>query len=270
MTEFLKADWLKLQRRWMPRLLLVIEVVILGFVFFGVGGTTDGKNLAIPTGTVFALLLSATFAQFLWPVLAGSWSGSEYGWGTVRTMLSRRPGRIEFVISGLLIVLLVVAAAIILATVAGSVGGIIVAALTNRSVLNTAGVDNAWLEVAKMVLSTWYTSAFWAILAYSLAIIFRSQATGIGVGIGFSIASGIINGIFSRLGGAWQQIAQHLPNAYTGGLVDHIANETLRGRIIGSTGNEPDVIPSLIGITIYAALLIGVALAVTLERDVSA
>src|SRR5436305_14653890 len=127
MSGLMLAEWLKLRNRWMPRIIVLILLGINALIFWGTA--TNNKNrvdLLFPRGLVAALFFAALFSAFLWPVLGGSWSGNEYGWGTIRMLLSRRPDRIEMVVAALAVLLLGVAAGLIAVLILATIEGVII------------------------------------------------------------------------------------------------------------------------------------------------
>jgi hypothetical protein len=96
MTALLSFEWLKLERWWMPRVVVVlISVLTLGASCVLGANVTERGDLLLPRGWLAALSFSSIFAPFFWPLLGASWAGNEYGWGTIRSVLSRRPNRVE-------------------------------------------------------------------------------------------------------------------------------------------------------------------------------
>jgi hypothetical protein len=270
MIGLLRADWRKLIHRWMPRILLLILVALIALIFFGISSRDRNRpDLVLPDGLVAALSLGAGFAAFLWPVLAGSWSGGEYGWGTVRLVLARRPSRIEFALSGLTMVLLTIGFGLCLILIAGSIGGSLVAAATSASTPTSNGAS-AGEVVTKLFFATWYTSAFYAVLAYAAGAIFRSAPAGIGIGIGFSVAQSAVSAIFMALGDPWKSIALHFPNAYTTALTSRLAHELMTSGPIGRVETDsPSITASIIGLAVYFAVILGGMLVVVQRRDVT-
>lgn len=271
MIALLRADWRKMRHRWMPRVLLFILLVIVALVFLGISsrGRLRG-DLVPPDGLVVALSLGASFAAFIWPVLAGSWSGSEYGWGTVRSVLTRRPGRIEFCLSGLIMVLLVVGAGLALVLLVGAIAGGIVAAASHASVAPSPPGANSTEIIIKLFFAAWYTSAFYAILAYTAGVVFRSTPAGIGIGIGFAVAQAAVAGIFTALGNPWESVANHFPDAYTTGLTSRLANELVhKGPMSRITPGAPGITTSIIALAVYLAILVIAMLGPVRQRDVT-
>src|SRR5579875_3858720 len=171
MTAYLSFEWLKFSKRWMPRVIVVLLLGLTAVAFWGQASRAGALgNLLLPRGWLAALTFCTYFAPFFWPVLGGSWAGNEYGWGTMRTILTRRPHRITHVLAALAVLLAGVALAIVAMLVMGTVAGLLVAAFTHHA-LFTAGVWNsAFLGLLlKGAVTAWYVSAFYLVLAYAAA-----------------------------------------------------------------------------------------------------
>src|SRR5579859_2924025 len=129
MIAYLSFESLKLQKRWMPRIILGLVIALMVLAFWGQASRVDGReNLFLPRGWLATLTFSSYFAPFFWPVLSGSWGGNEYGWGTIRAMLTRRPNRIEQALSALVVLLAGLAIALLALLVTGTVASLVVAA----------------------------------------------------------------------------------------------------------------------------------------------
>src|SRR5947209_8517060 len=142
MTPLLAAEWLKLRTRWMPRVLTLIMLafVVLGFLEMD----TNLHNLILPRAWLAALYFASTFSLVLWPILGGCWAGNEYGWGTVSLILTRRPNRVHWVLSAVIILMLMAGLAVLATLVVGMIAGIIIAVLTSHSVFLTGRVQPAF------------------------------------------------------------------------------------------------------------------------------
>lgn len=267
MIPLLAADWTKMRYRWMPRILILILLAIVALVFFGISTRPRFRpSLVFPDGMAIALIFAASFAAFIWPVLAGSWAGNEYGWGTVRLVLTRRPNRMQFSLAGLVMVLLVVGLGVLLALVVGAVGSALV---SNTAHASLPPVSDAGAIIVKMFFAVWYTSAFYAVLAYTAGVIFRSSPAGIGLGIGFAVAQSAVTAIFQALGDPWKAVAQHFPDSYTTGLTSHLANELgTSGPFSRGQPGAPSITTSIIALAIYLAILLALMLIAVQRRDV--
>ena len=269
MSHLLGADWIKLSHRWMPRVILLIPPLIIGLIYWGVATTSDRVNLIPPRGWVPALFFMCAFAPFIWPVLGGSWAGSEYGWGTIRMVLSRRPSRSQFVGSALIILLAAVAIGIALVLVLMTLVGGLIGVLTGHSFFDTNALPgNFGVILVKMILTGFFIVGFYVVLAYAFGTIFRSSSVGIGAGIGISVAQLIVSGIFIGLGSTWKSIGERFPYQYANQLATRVADEATTGKFLRAESG-PGISESAIGLAIYTAILLVATFLLIQSRDVT-
>lgn len=271
MSRLLAAEWLKVRKRWMPRVLVLIMVALVALIFWGIAtSSTQRANLFIPRGWLISLVLSTGITSFLWPILAGSWAGNEYSWGTIRTVLSHRPDRPQFLFAGILAVLSIVGIALITSMLVGTVAGAIAAVATSNNVVDTSGLDTDFIGILlRTFFACWYALAFYVVVAYTAGTIFRSGAVGIGVGIGIIVAELVTRGILDALGGSWRSVADHFPTVYTNALVARVSNDGLKNNFNNVGSSQPGVVESLIALGIYIAVPLIVAVVLIRTRDVT-
>ena len=274
MTAYLSFEWLKFQKRWMPRVIVVLLIALTVFAFWGQGTRVDGRaNLFMPRGWLAALSFCSFFAPFFWPVLGASWAGNEYGWGTLRAVLTRRPSRIEHFTAALVVLVVGVAIGILAIVLTGTVAGIAVSLATG----NDTWASGVWggdfaSTLVKGFLTTWYVSAFYLVLSYTSAIIFRSAAVGIAIGVGGTLAQYILRRIFNELGGVWNTIADHFPANYADSMITHVVKDSLvPGTGLASTNaSDPSAGQSFVALAIYGVIFLAIAMTAVRVRDVTA
>jgi ABC-2 type transport system permease protein len=128
-------------------------------------------------GGVFALMLG---------VLA---LGSEYGWGTLRTVLVQRPGRLQ-VFAAKLLALAVGLVPFVLAVFAFGTA-------SSYAIAWSEGVtpgSPAALDVVRALAAGWLILAVWAAFGVALGLLSRGTALAIGVGILYAL---VIEGLIS-------------------------------------------------------------------------
>jgi ABC-type transport system involved in multi-copper enzyme maturation permease subunit len=205
--------------------------------------------------------------------LGGSWAGNEYGWGTIRTVLTRRPYRIQHVTAALLVLTAGLAISLLVLLVVASLAGVVIAILTQNNVF-TAGVMNTdfAMMTLKGFLVAWFVSTFYLVLAYSTGTIFRSAAVGIGFGIGATFAQVVLYRIFVGLGGAWETIARHFPFEYSQNLITQVVKGgLLPGTDLSSVDpGTPSAGQSLLWLTGYSVVLLATTVWAVRARDVTA
>jgi ABC-2 type transport system permease protein len=115
--------------------------------------------------------------------------GSEYGWGTMRTVLVQRPGRLE-VFAAKLIALGVGLIPFVLAV-------FVVGTVSSYAIARGEGVDVIWpsaWDVVRAFAASWLILAVWAALGIALGVLSRGTALAIGVGILYAL---VIEGLLS-------------------------------------------------------------------------
>jgi hypothetical protein len=274
MTDTLSFEWFKLSKRWMPRVILILLLGLTILAFWGYATRNVGRgNLFLPRGWLAALAFCSFFAPFFWPVLGGSWAGNEYGWGSIRSVLTRRPERITHVVSALLVLLAAVFIGIICIVVVATGASLVVTALTGNPAW-TAGIWSGTFAATllKGVLTAWYVSSFYLLLAYCAAVVARSAAVGIGFGIGSTLAEVVLQQLLGALGGIWNTIAQHFPFMYSQGMISRVVGSSLipGTNLARVDPGTPSAGASLIALAIYGAVVLAAALVAVRLRDVTA
>ena len=138
--------------------------LIAGFPFFG---------------GVFALMLG---------VLA---LGSEYTWGTLKTLLTQRPGRLRVLAAKLAALGIVLVPFVLVLFAAGAVSSLVIAQIEDAPV----NWPSASLLV-RAVAAGWLILAVWAALGVLLGVLTRGTSLAIGVGILYAL---VIEGLLSAI-----------------------------------------------------------------------
>jgi hypothetical protein len=273
-TATFSFEWLKFSKRWMPRIILAMLLGLTILAFWGTGTRLESRaDLFLPRGWLAALAFISFFAPFFWPVLGGSWAGNEYGWGTIRSILTRRPQRITHALSALGVLLTGVLIGILCIVVVATGAAALVSLATGNPIWLSGLFGGAFAAtLVKGILTAWLVSSFYLLLAYSAAVVARSAAVGIGFGIGSTLAEIVLSQIFRGLGGVWNTIAQHFPFEYTRDMITRVvATDLVPGTNLASVqSGTPNADASLIAIAIFSAALIAAMLVAVRVRDVTA
>jgi hypothetical protein len=272
MNAYMSFEWVKLSKRWMPRIILLLLLGAVIVYFWGQGTRVDNQaNLFFPRAWLAVLFLSAFCSPFLWPVLGGSWAGNEYGWGTIRMILTRRPHRIQHVLASLSILLIGIGMALVAALVVGSIAGMLVGAATGHGAVISGVLNGSFLAtVLETLAAAWFVAAFYLMVAFAAALIFRSAAVGIGIGLGSILAQILLFTIFRGLGGVWTTIAEHFPIIYSQALVQDVAAAGFKpGTALATVNpNDPTIALSIMALGAWMVFMIGASLVAVRTRDV--
>lgn len=175
--------------------------------------------------------------------------GGEYANGTLKSMLTREPRRLVLLFAKIVALSGFIAIAMFVAFIP-MFGG-------SNHLAGAKGLDiSAWTSAEGLSASfgglarLWVAALVQGLLGLALAIVFRSAALAVGVGIGYIIA------LEPLLIGAWNESATWLPGpvltAFTSGGTETIAMGTAS---------------LLIGV--YVVILAAVASAILVKRDVT-
>jgi ABC-2 type transport system permease protein len=274
LTDYLSFEWLKLSRRWMPRivLLLMLGLTVLAFLAQA-SRPTARDNLFLPRGWLTALVFCSFFGPFFWPVIGGSWAGNEYSWGTIRSILTRRPQRITQALMAFAVLIVGVLVALLSILIVATAASLVVSGFTGNPEWTSGLFSGEFLATGvRGILTAWYISSFYLLLAYSAGVIARSAAVGIGFGIGSTLAEIVLLGIFGSLGGVWNDIAQHFPYLYSANLITEVVGHDLspHSRLAHVDPGSPTVTQSIIALAIYSAVMLAAMLIAVRNRDVTA
>lgn len=274
MNAYLSFEWMKLSKRWMPRVILLMMLALTVLAFWGQATRIEGRgNLLLPRGWLAALAFSSFFAPFFWPVLGGSWAGNEYGWGTIRSILTRRPARATQALTALAVLVIGVLLALIAILIVATGASLLVASFTGNSSWTSGLFDGSFVvTILKGLATAWYVSSFYLLLAYAAAVVTRSAAVGIGFGIGSTLAEIVLRELFSNLGGVWNTVAEHFPFIYSQDMITRaVGPQLIPGTNLARVApNTPGAEQSLIALAIYAAVLLAVLIGAVRRRDVTA
>lgn len=156
-----------------------------------------GSTQGLPPGTTLAdfkvTLYPENFVRQTlqqWSVLGGVFAlilgvllqGSEYGWGTIKTLYTQRGGRLEMLagkVAALGVVVLVLVLALFAVDAAASTA---IAVVDSHSLsFPEPGV------IAKALVAMYLIFGFWALFGLVLATLFRQSAMAIGLGLAYAL-----------------------------------------------------------------------------------
>ena len=281
----LRWELFKLYRRpavWVSVLILLALAFGLGYalVWYIYGHPPPRAQQSLPRGVTFAMLkvslYPAAFVKYTlgqWSTLGGVFAlivgvlsqGSEYGWGTVKTLFTQHPGRLSLLagkLVALFLLVLVMVVGLFAVTAAASYG----AALLDGKTVSWPDAET----VAKGVAAEWLIYCFWAAFGFCLATVFRQSAMAIGLGLAYAILiEGIIFAILGTLGTDFTKAVEPwfpLANA------SYLAASFGRANPVeAAQAPKPlaDANHAVLFLLLYVALLIVVSGVLTRRRDVT-
>lgn len=281
MSRALRVELFKLRRRpatWVLGLLL-IALLVLGYVLIWHFISNPPRGARFPPNFNKATALEAvypgsfirtgfstvgTLGGALCMLLGVLATGSEFGWGTLKTLLIQGPGRVE-VFVGKLAALAVVVLVFVLAMMG-------VAAGLSAILASADGAHSAWpdaVDILKGIGAGWLIFGMWTAFGVFLAFVLRQATLAIGIGLVYMlIVEAIIGGILTGIGGdALLNVDRLLPGPNVLGVLSIFGSAP---RFLGG-GQEAvvDGARGLITLGAYVVVFLGVAATLFTRRDIN-
>jgi len=286
MLASLVWETFKLYKRpavWVCIGLLLVLAIGLGYAVFYFVYTyaPPASSTGLPPGVTLKdfkiALYPAAFVKYtlsFWDTLGGVFAlilgvlsqGSEYGWGTIKTLYTQRPGRLAL-LAGKLGALSLAVLVLVLGLFGVSALSSIVAALVDAKSTVFPATD----DIVKGLAAGFLIFEFWAVFGFVLATLFRQSALAIGLGLAYAIViEGIIFRILGNVGGdTVKQILSWFPLANTGYLSQSFGSVTPPA--LARTVAKPfaDANHAVLVLLIYIAVFLAGSAVLARARDVT-
>ena len=199
MTRLVNAELLLIRKRASTWILLAIWTALaLTFAYvvpyIQYSNNPERSPLAelLPENLVGTLLAGFPFFGGVLALMLGVLTvGSEYGWGTLKTLFTQGPGRLRVFGAKLIAVSAVLLVFVLVAFVLGAVASLAIAANEGAEVT----WPSAWLLIRGLA-GGWLVFAVWAALGIMLAVVTRGTALATGIGILYAF---VVEGLLSAL-----------------------------------------------------------------------
>jgi len=275
-----RAELLKLRKRSAVWVLFGAGLVLsltFGYLLPYLGYATGDDNQqtsGIPReqvlrGVLPERVLDNTIGGF--PVFAGALAlvlgaivvGGEYTWGTLKTILTQRPGR-GAQLAGQLLGLLTMLAVWVLATFAACALSSIGIAAAESAEMNWPGV----LDILQALAGGWLVLTMWCFAGVVLAVAFRNVALPIGLGVVWILGvEALLAGVVSSLLPDLEFLSDAMPGANAGALVFSVTGMIAADAPPGvrdAVGGER----ALLTLLAYTVVFTAIAAHTTRRRDI--
>ena len=286
MYSVFRGELFKVVRRpgiWVLIGVLLALAILIGYAITWLIYTypPPGSNQGLPPGTTLADFKVALYPQNFvrqtlgqWGVLGGVFAlivgvlmqGSEYGWGTIKTLYTQRAGRLTMLF-GKVAALGVVVAVMVVALFAVDAAASSIVAWVDGKTISFPAAD----VIVKAVIAAFLIFAFWAIFGLALSTIFRQSAMAIGLGLAYALVVEVL--IFGLLGGLGgdivKQIQQWFPIANTNYLAQSFGSIRVRGAQ-GQSTPYADANHAVVMLLLYVLAFAAVTAYLSRTRDITA
>jgi ABC-type transport system involved in multi-copper enzyme maturation permease subunit len=272
MIATIKAEWRK--NRMRPAFLvaagLIAGIVVL---FYSLewysathpGGMRDAVSIltlypdqfvnnvmgaGFPIGAAMALVLGALV------------TGSEYSWGTLKTVFTQHPGRLTTLAGRVVVFEVWMGILTLIIFVVGAAYSVVVASFQGHAVTWPAAVD-----IAKGIAAIWLVLAVNGSLGMALGVLFRQSAAALGVGLIYVTLLQIVlvRFITTLSGGAYKWIADWFDGQNATALLNTFTSPAFGHSTPPAIGAQQAVLV----LVAYLAFFIVVSASLLRQRDVT-
>jgi ABC-2 type transport system permease protein len=268
-----RAEWLKLSRRpaiWILVALFWLGVLVAGYFFWflyirliqsanpGTPPPDLGNSFLVPNALLEDIVPKIrTFGAPIGIILGTLIVGGEYSWGTLKTILTQRPGRLALLAGkflGLAVFTLLLAVGALLLSY--------IVSLITALVIGASGAPPSALNLLKGVGGSWLILAVWTTFGAALATIFRSSSLAIGIGLVYTL---VVETAVSTVGSFLTQLERFsnaLPGTNAGIIADTVGGSAAA---TGATTNAGQAVAIMIS---YVVVFVAITALITRQRDV--
>lgn len=281
MVGLVRAEILKLRKRWATYIVPLVGIVLMALIYLLVGTAARGPGVDLVTRFPAAYGFINQFVFGLGSLLALAYSaaigGADWSWGIMRVVIARGEGRGRYVIGkaiGLAIVLFVGSMVVLAFGIGFTVLSGVVSGSTAGNPFGSSSLETLLRSIAYGTLVLWERCA----IGFAVAFLLRSQLAGVVVGIVLYIGEGLLSTILTvlsitgaRNGGldtiTTTQWYQYLPFNIGSQLLGQAAS--VPGQDISSIALKPVPLEqALAGVVIYLVLAIAIAVVVTKRAEI--
>jgi ABC-type transport system involved in multi-copper enzyme maturation permease subunit len=238
------------------------------------------SSQGLPPGTTLADFKIALYPENFvketmsqWGVLGGVFAlivgvllqGSEYGWGTIKTLYTQRYGRLTMLF-GKLLAMFVVVLVIVLGLFAVDAACSWVVAHLDGKTSSFPAAD----VIVKAIGAAFLIFVFWAVFGFALATAFRQSALAIGLGLAYALVIELlIFGLLAGLGGSVvKPIQQWFPIANSSYLSQSFGQVRFRG-LESQPVPYADATHAVVMLLLYVIAFTTISAWLTRTRDVT-
>lgn len=274
-----RAEWLKLRKRpavWTLFIALPALVLIVGYILFwaattqitptaaqsgvDIAGIFEGLSPARLPGRVLNMV--SVFGSAFGLILGGLAVGSEYSWGTIKTMTTQRPGRSALMGGRVLALLCVCVLLALTAFVAGAAGAGLVSLLEPAADTTPPAVVDVATAVGVSVLII----ALWCSMGVCFATLFRGASWAIGLGLLYGLILESLLSLVPLRGRAGELLGDALISNNTTALAAWLSEGA--SDVFGAPASDIEPLQAIVVLVAYLAVALLVAMIVYGRRDI--
>ncbi len=191
--------------------------------------------------------------------------GSEFGWGTLKTLFTQRPGRGEVFAAKMTALAITLIPFVVIVFALSAVASVLVAMQEGQSI--------AWpsvIDIASGMLAGWVILLVWAAVGVALAVLTRGTSLAIGIGIIYALViEGLVSSFANRIS-SMEPVIDLLLRANAYSLVQPLVNSRVtQDGPGGFSGPYVSTLQALIVLGGYIVICSGLSAWLLHRRDVA-
>jgi len=281
MINSFKADWRKLRQRpavWILGGIMLTALLLFGYVIPWLQVAFPSANFRPDPGTTLQQMKAALYpinflknsltgvgiiGGILTLILGALVAGGEFNWGTIKTVYTQGPGRLQ-TLAGQVGVVSVIAAIFTVAFYLVAAAASLIIALSDGSTITWP----AAIDVFKALGATWLIFESWSLFGIALAYLFRQSAMAIGIGLAYVLAiEGILFRLLSGFNAEWlTNVEKFFLGQNANALIQSFGHTVARG---AATAPLISAGQAVMVLALYAIVFAAIASLVVRTRDVT-
>ena len=225
------------------------------------------ERFVLPDSLANALGVAHYIGLLLVMILGASTVGAEYGWGTLRTALTKGTGRWQFLGAKSLSLVLFSVAGLLVVSLTVVVSSLIAASLTLGDGGGLAGAGQ-WSTVAVMFGKATYVLVAYAILALFLTVLTSSSSMGIAMSLAYYFVELILGRILGDLFAWFDNVSDFLIGFNTAAWMSETGVVTTEGSLF-PVSDPPGALHAFLVLLAYIVVLGAAAFWLFQRRDVA-
>jgi ABC-2 type transport system permease protein len=274
MLHALQSEVFRLRRRPQTWIMPVLATVFIAafytiiYLVYQFGDVTDRASMkdSLKVSNIFenGMAIFGFFGGILIVIVASSLMGSEFSWNTLRPLVARAKTRNSLLSAKWLVVVAYTVAMVNIGMIGSMAIAAIGSALVGNSMSFTAGLSDFFLLGAVR----WIVASLpYAVIAFAVALITRSNAAGIAIGIGLSFVEPLLFGLLGLISDVFGTV-QEYGIAWN---VQQLSSIALHGEssAFGDPVSTAQVWQSAGILAIYVAIFVAASFIVFNRRDIT-
>jgi ABC-type transport system involved in multi-copper enzyme maturation permease subunit len=261
MFNLLNSEIFRTVKRPVTWIMLAILVLIVAafytIIYFAISDPETAEELRPDQIRNNGFGLGSAIASILVIVLAAQSMGSEYGWGTIRALVSRASGRIPLIAAKLIVLIGYTLVTMVVAAVA-SVGFALLFSSLAGNDTSLSGHD--WTNIVEAVLRAVLGAGVYAVVALVITILSKSTAAGIAGAIALNFLEPAIWALLGAASDRFDTVSHYFLNYNVTGVTSIGTSMSI---------DDYDVTRGTIILVAWLVGLLAIALYVFKRRDVT-